>query len=126
MTSVDVNTRWCVGASCSTCWDDRGRCRVARTSSGLDYPGDKAKAWTRDRVAESGGGVRTLGSVTTVYFAWNSASWVAVVVAGWRLPRPGLNTPATGRKPGRGSVFFGTGPSRLFVLKHRSRPNGKA
>jgi len=50
-----VKTRRCVGASCSTCWGDRCRCRVAPTSSGFDYPGDKAKAWTRSRVVESGG-----------------------------------------------------------------------
>ena len=71
-----------------------------------------------------GGGVRTLGPVTTVSCAWGSAGWVAGVVAGWRLPRRGLTTPATRRKPGRGSVFVGTGQSRVFVLTHRLSPNG--
>jgi len=56
VTSVGVKTRRCAGASCSMCWGDRRRCRVAPTSSGFDYPGDKAKAGTRVRVAESGGG----------------------------------------------------------------------
>jgi len=35
VTSVGVKTRWCAGASCSTCWGDRRRRRVAPTSSGV-------------------------------------------------------------------------------------------
>jgi len=126
VTSVGVKTLRCAGASCSTWWGDRRRCRVAPTSSGFDYPGDKAKAGTRVRVAESGGGVRTLRPVTTVSCAFCSACWVTFVVARWRLPRRGLTTPATRRKPGRGSGFVGTWPSRVFVLVHRLGPNGIA
>jgi len=125
-TSVGVKPRRGAGAWCSTCWGDRRRRRVAPTSSGFDYPGDKAKAGTRVRVAESGGGVRTLRPVTTVSCALCSACSVAVVVAGWRLPRRGLTTPETRRKPEHGSGFVGTGPIHVFVLAHRLRPNGIA
>jgi len=100
VTSVGVKTRRCAGASCSTCLGDRRRRRVAPTSSGFDYPGDKAKARTRVRVAESGGGVRTMGPVATVLCAWCSACWVAVVVAGWRLPRRGFDYPGDKAKAG--------------------------
>jgi len=54
VTRVGVQTRRCAGASCCTCWGYRGRCRVASTSSGFDYPGDQAKAVTRVRVTEGG------------------------------------------------------------------------
>jgi len=56
LTSVGVKTRRFASALCSTCWGDRRRCRVAPTSSGFNYPGDEAKAGTRVRVAEGGGG----------------------------------------------------------------------
>jgi len=52
--SVGVKTRRCAGALCSTCCGDRRRCRVAPTSSGFDYPCDKAKAGTRVRVCRRG------------------------------------------------------------------------
>jgi len=55
VTSVGVKTRRCAGALCSPCWGDRRRRMEALTSSGFDYPGDKAKAGTRVRVAEGGG-----------------------------------------------------------------------
>jgi len=63
-TIVWVKTHRCASVSCSTCWGYRRRYRVGPASSGLDYPGDKAKAGTRVRVTE--GGVRTLRLVTTV------------------------------------------------------------
>jgi len=122
VTSVGVKTRRWAGALCSTCWGDRRRCRVAPTSSVFDYHGDKAKAGTPVCVAEGGGGVRTLRPVTTVSCALCSTCWVAILGAGWRLPRRGLTTPATRRGPGRGAVFVGTGPSRVFVLVYRLRP----
>jgi len=72
--------------------------------------------------------------------------WATIVGAEWRLLRRGLTTPAMRRKPGRGSVlprggaypeagyhrvlcgsvFVGTGPSRVIVFVHRYRPNGIA
>jgi len=109
VTSVGVKTRRSASASCSTCCGDRRRCRVAPTSSVSAYPGDKAKAGTRVRVAEGGGGVRTLRPVTTVSYVLCSACRVAIVVAGRRLPRRGLTTPAVvlrgplcARRPPRG------------------------
>jgi len=54
VTSVGVKTRRCACVSYSSRWDYRRRCRVAPTSSGFDYPGDKAKAGTRVRVTEGG------------------------------------------------------------------------
>jgi len=47
---------------------------------GYDYPDDTAKAGTRVRVTESGGGVRTSRPVTTEACARCSTGWVVIVV----------------------------------------------
>jgi len=72
---------------------------------GLDYPDDTAKAGTRVRGTERGGGVHTSRPVSTEACARGSTSWVVVVVtAGAALV--GVLTPLeTGRKPGCGSAL---------------------
>jgi len=72
---------------------------------GFDYPDDTAKAGTRVRVGESGGGVRTSRPVTTEACARWSPGWVVIVVLA-EADLVGVLIPlATRRKPGCGSAL---------------------
>jgi len=73
---------------------------------GFEYPDDTAKAGTRVRGAESGGGVHTSRPVSIEVCARGSTSWVVgVVTAGAALVGVFL-LPTTRRKPGCGSALY--------------------
>jgi len=72
---------------------------------GFDYPDDTAKAGTRVRGAERGGGVHTSRPVSTEACARGSTSWVVVVVTAGAAHVGVLTPPTTRRKPGCGSAL---------------------